>query len=975
MRDSEVPSERSIITVLAADIVGSTRHIAACDPDDAQTFYDHWFEYVRDAVENAGGTLVHYAGDGGIAVFGWPSPLEDHADRACAAAWEIQRANNGPPGPDGRAVQFRVGVHSGLAALRQINRGGISRFDTVGATVNIAAKLQQCAPSGGVLVSAQAARLCRSSELSLTPHSPSPTFGAVQIDAFELDARPDRLGDSDVAHRYSSPMVGRDDEFATLRDMLPKPGGESSSVALIGEAGIGKSRLAAAAISEALARDVNIRVFFGDAQKRTTPFAAARGLIEDLLRQSGAVSREDMRAALAVAALKEDELTALEALFALPVAGLRDKGGKLTETQLARVLVNSFCALALDRPTIVLIEDLHLIDPESRQFLRLLIDAKTPSPFLLVLTGRPEALDEARGLAGTVIQLEALRTDAMQDLVRQLWPKGEPPGPILDRLVHRADGIPFVLEELVRSMESSDLPGFEVLPHSVESVIHARLQRLSPSAKALAQALSLLGEDVDIEFVGAVLGAAPGAIADDLAELERFAFIHPVTGHATHMRHQIITEACADTIPHERRRELHRTAVEAITSRYESLSGRYEKLAFHAESSGDDNGALGYLWEAGLEARRNSAAASLNLIFDRALELIDRIGEAAEEKYVDFVLMAFALVVQLGEFDKMKIHLPRVVDLARRHGRPKMVCNSLSQLGMICWFEGRYAAGLRAAEEGLAMARELRSPVLTFSNQIMLANLLHSMGRLDRAIAEVRELCEMLTGELELARLGAPAIPRSMALAFLSWFMMDKGQYSEGLVFAEDGLAIAVREQEPYSEVLARLALGRNLIMLNRNTDAVECLAVARYLSERNGYDAIKANLAGRIAIALSRTGRMHEAIEIIEDCLRKGLHLRTGQHEVYCLHAGYAEALVRSGETDRGLYRLAEALSIARRVNNPCLIVDGLGLRARMLSLVSPKDPRIEADLAERDEVCKHYGVAAWPPTKPTSAQPLPIA
>jgi hypothetical protein len=195
----------------------------------------------------------------------------------------------------------------------------------------------------------------------------------------------------------------------------------------------------------------------------------------------------------------------------------------------------------------------------------------------------------------------------------------------------------------------------------------------------------------------------------------------------------------------------------------------------------------------------------------------------------------------------------------------------------------------------------------------------------------------------------------------MSWFMVDTGAYSEGLEFAERGLEVAVRRKDPYSEVLARCALGRNLIMLRRDAEAVDCLAVARALSERYGYDAIKANLAGRIAIALSRVGRAAEAIEIVEDCLQRRLHLRTGQLEVYYLFAGYAEALVRHGDIERGLTVLAEALTIARRINNPCWIVDGLGLRARLLALTAPGDPRIEVDLAEQRQICSSYGVAAW--------------
>ena len=107
-------AERNIITVLAVDMVGSTRNIAACDPDEAQAFLDQWLDHIRRSVERFGGQIVHYAGDGGIAIFGWPTAYEDHADRACIAAWDIQ-GHSESTGPGGHPVNFRVGVHSGLA--------------------------------------------------------------------------------------------------------------------------------------------------------------------------------------------------------------------------------------------------------------------------------------------------------------------------------------------------------------------------------------------------------------------------------------------------------------------------------------------------------------------------------------------------------------------------------------------------------------------------------------------------------------------------------------------------------------------------------------------------------------------------------------------------------------------------------------------------------------------------------------------
>ena len=952
-------AERNIITVLAVDMVGSTRHIAACDPDDAQAFLDQWLDHIRGAVERAGGQIVHYAGDGGIAIFGWPSAYEDHADRACIAAWDIQQGHSESTGPGGNPVTFRVGVHSGLVGVRKGGRNAISRFDVAGATVHVAAKLQQEASPGEVLVSAETAKLCRS-PLDLTPDKASPVIADRAIEVYRLTARPNDIDHNDVARRYQNPIVNRFDELAALRERLPRWGGKSGSVAVIGEAGIGKSRLAAAAMTDALTSDVRCCVFYGAAQTRITAFAAARTLVGDMLGTRSMESDDHVRAALAGLGVEASDRKVLETLFIAGKSRSRERFSDSTQTQFARALINAFLALALSRPTLLLIEDLHLIDPASRQFLKLLAHANTPQPLYLLLTGRPESSSQAAEIAQSIIHLQPLSRTEMEALGRQLWSKDRSPT-VLARAIERADGIPFILEELLRSADATNAPGDQLLPQSVESVIHARLQRLSPKVKIFAQALSLLGEEVEIHLATAVLGVDVGELLNALFELERFAFVHPLASNSTRFRHQIIAEACANTIPRDQRRKIHRAAIRAITLRYASLSGRYEQLAFHAEEAGETEVALGYLWEAALEARRNSAASSLNLIFDRALKLIERLGEVAQERYVDFVLMSFASMLQLGEFKKMNTHLARTMELARRQGRVAQVCNAQSQLGMICWFEGRYEEGLQVTSEGLRTARALSSPALIFSNQLMMANVLHGMGHVNRAISALQELAEMLTGKLETARLGAPAIPKSTVLAFMSWFMNATGQYEEGLELANCALEIAVGGQDLYSEVLARSSMGRNLLMLHRNDEAVECLSVARELTERNGYDAIKANLTGAIATAMARTGEARQAIGLIEACLENGMHLRTGQTEVCYLYAGYAEALVRCGETERGLSALEHALSIARSIKNPWLIVECLGLRARVLTETTPDDPRIDQDRTEQRAICAQSGIVAW--------------
>jgi class 3 adenylate cyclase/tetratricopeptide (TPR) repeat protein len=958
MTEAGAASERGIITVLSVDMVDSTRHIADCEPDDAQAFFDRWFDHVTAAVERAGGLLINFGGDGGLAIFGWPSPLEDHADRACMAAWDLQQGDSGAPGPDGTAIHFRVGVHSGLVSLRQLERHGGARFDTAGVTVNVAAKLQQAAPPGGILVSAQTVRLSHA-PLALAAHPALPSASLAAIEAFRLEGRPDEGARSDSRSRFRLPIIGRRKELARLVEAIPATGGGCASVALVGEAGIGKSRLAAALVAETAARELKPLIFYGDPQKRTTPFAAARSFVIDLLQLHGDIAPQGLAVALADRRLDASLVSAIETLLiSLPTSGRARTA--LTQTQIARALAAGVVEMIRRQPTVLLVEDFHLVDLESRQFLRYLAEAETAQPLMLLVTARTEAARDLRDTVRILMNVDPLPREDMQELGRRTWPEGLPLGWMLDRIVDRAEGLPLVLEELVHSIDR-DASAYQPLPHRIESAIHARLHRLSPSARGVAQALSLLGE-ADLELVRAVVGCGMGELLNDLSELERFAFIAPLAGRSARIGHQIIAEACADTIPRERRRRLHRAARDAIIARHGQLEGIYEQLAYHAEGAGEDTDALAYLWSAGLEARRKSATASLDLIFDRAVGLIERIGPPAEGTYVDFVLMACASLVQLGEFEKMNPHLTRTLELSRRHERPDRVCSAMAHLGMICWFEGRYSEGLEVAEDGLRMARAMGSPPLIFAHQLMVANILHDAGQLDRAIEVERELCDFLTGELETARLGAPAIPRSMALSFLGWFMPEVGRYTDGVEYTSQGLAIALRGQDAYGEILARNAMARNLQMLGRNDEAVALLAIARELAETTGYDAIKANIAGRTAITLSRVGRAGEAVAIARDCLDRGLHLRAGQMEVYYLYAGYTEALAKCGEQEQALLALESAVEIAQRIQNPSLMVDALGIRACLLAAWAPADPRLAADLAERDEICRRFGLAAWP-------------
>ena len=212
-RELAATPERSVVTIVVIDTVGSTEHIASLDPDDAQALLDRVFVHIRDTVEKAGGLLVSFAGDGGVAVFGWPGSQEDHADRACEAAWAVQHPHTtGKPlsGPNGEPVKFRIGIHSGLVGLRQQKLKGGANLDLVGGTIHLAAALEKRAPHGGILVSSEAVKLCRA-EMQLKDYDNFPALDKLQATVHLLAARPHRLRASDMIQRHRLPMVGRDD--------------------------------------------------------------------------------------------------------------------------------------------------------------------------------------------------------------------------------------------------------------------------------------------------------------------------------------------------------------------------------------------------------------------------------------------------------------------------------------------------------------------------------------------------------------------------------------------------------------------------------------------------------------------------------------------------------------------------------------------------------------------------------------------
>jgi class 3 adenylate cyclase/tetratricopeptide (TPR) repeat protein len=955
--DLAASPERSIVSVLAVDTVDSTGHIAGIDPDDAQQLLDRIFEHLSGAITRVGGLIVSYAGDGGMAVFGWPNSQEDHADRACDAAWSIQGATGEVlqlRSLSGRPVQFRVGIHSGLVGLRRMTIGNDTRLDTVGGTVHLAAALQKNAPAGGILISSKTMELSHT-ELELTPCD-LPALKRLNIEAYRLVGRPTKRRENNSRFKYQHEFVGRKAEREILRNILVRSSNDNRAIAIIGEPGIGKSRLAAAVLDEATVCNMPRLVSCGDSQKSNTPYAVIRSIMLSALSLGDTASDDDVNTALEKAGIGEQTRRVLGTALLTKYQEPDTKTIRLTPTQVAREIILAFKTLTSGHPVLILVEDLHFLDPESVHCLRLLCKERDLGFRTLIVTGRPESIPEARGIADTVLRLSPLPRTEMKELALRTTSKGFTES-VIETVLDRADGIPFVLEQIMLSIAAVEVMNVNLLPQTVQSVIHARLNRLPSRTKLLVQGLSVLGNEVEIDFALKTLSLDREALQQDRLELERLEILDSDTGNFLRFHHAIVSEACLETVPGPRREELHRSAIKAITSTHADLEVQFERLAFHAEGAQDNEKAIEYLWLAALSARRRSASGSLDLMFRRAMRLIDRIGEAAEPRFVDFVLMAFGSLAQIGEFRRLGVYLPRALALARKQNRQSKVCAALCHLGLVSWFEARYAEGREQSERALDIANELNSLPLIFAAKFNLASALYGTGALDEAIAAQRDLCAMLTGDLETSRLGAAGIPGSIVRSFLCWFLTEVGGYEEGLNLVERAIDIARAQREPYSELLALLAKSRNLIRLERYSEAITCLEHCVVLIEQNGYDAILPHVLGTLASALARSGEGSLAVRQVEAWLNSEREDRSGPLELYYLNAGYAEALSAAGDVKKGLAVVNRAVEISRSVSNPCLIAHGLGLRARLRAEARDASGA-DSDRAEQRVLCSRFKI-----------------
>jgi class 3 adenylate cyclase/tetratricopeptide (TPR) repeat protein len=602
--------ERKRLTVLFADIRNSTSLIDGLgDPELGMRRLQPVLDLMHEAVRRYDGVVNKAQGDGVMALFGAPQPHEDHAVRGCLAALtmqdEVKRL-------DDDALQIRVGVHTGEVVVQAIEHGIYQTYDAAGANVHIANRMEQLADAGSILITRETYTAARQF-VDVEPLGPQPIRGLpAPVEVFKLRGL-QHAPSSGVfrSGRRLSPLTGRSQQSSALALELESTlRGDGRVVGVVGEAGIGKSRLCFEFAEDC--RGKGIRVFEARvlAHGRATPFQPVLELLRDFFglraNETAEMSRPRVLARLADLPVSEQQSLVLLEFLGLagpqPALKLDPKARKTLLLDFVQTLVRS---VPRDTATVVLIDDLHWIDAASEEFVEALVDAVVGTTTLLVVNFRPGFVAPLmHRLHYRQINMPPLAPAQAQTILRDHF-GSDPSLALLSRnIIERAQGNPFFLEELVNALiERGDFEGEKgayrlkggvdsiPLPSTVQAVVAARIDRLDESAKQVLEIASVVGREISISVLNAVSGLSQTELSEAIGHLRRVELLYdvpPFEQRLVAFRHPLIQEVAYRSLLHERRREIHSSVAQAIEKLFtDHAEERASLLAYHWEQAGD----------------------------------------------------------------------------------------------------------------------------------------------------------------------------------------------------------------------------------------------------------------------------------------------------------------------------------------------------------------------------------------------------
>jgi class 3 adenylate cyclase/tetratricopeptide (TPR) repeat protein len=890
------------VTVLFADLKGSMELLADRDPEDARKILDPVLAHMMDAVHRYEGTVNQVMGDGIMALFGAPIAHEDHAVRACYAALlmqeSVKRYAEDARRTHGVSVQIRVGLNSGEVVVRTIGNDLHMDYRAVGETTHLAARMEQTARPGTVQIAPATLHLVEGF-VAVKSLGPVPVKGRSEpVNVYELSGiGPARTRLQAAARRGLTRFVGRDAEVEVLRRSLERAGaGHGQVVAIVGEAGVGKSRLHWEFTRSPHAHGWLVLRSRSVSYARGTPYLPVIELLKEYLGIQGRDDPRELRERVTDRLLTLDPaleplVTPLLALLDVPVDDAT--WDVLDPPQRRQRILEAVKRLLLResqvRPLLLVFADLHWIDSESQALLDALVESLPTARILLLASYRPE-YQHAWGSKThcTQLRIDPFPAESAEELLTALLGDDQSVETLKRVLIERTEGNPFFLEESVQTLlETSVLAGErgayrmtrapEVwpIPATARAILAARIDRLPPEEKALLQAASVIGRDVPFTLLTSIADLPELRLRSALAHLQAADFVYETNVFPDleyTFKHALTHEVAYGSMLQDRRRALHARIVETLQALYpDRLTEQVERLAHHAFRGEVWEKAVTYLRQAGAKALGHSAYREAVTSFEQALTALHPLPETRQniERAIDLRLDLRQSLFPLGDLGRVRGYLREAERLARALDDPRRLGWVSAYMSGHHLHTGGHVTELRTLAQRVGTISErLGDGALHIAAQYYLAAASFLSGDYPTTERVCRNLMQSLPGGRARERFGLVVLPAVMSRAYLARALAERGAFDEGNAHGQEAIGIAEALDHPFSVVVGCLDLAYLKMVRGELTQAA--LLLERAVAQCHEW-----NITNHTPIVMAALGHVYASAGRIGEgvsCLQQAL-------------------------------------------------------------------------------------------------------
>ena len=890
----KIEGERKQVTVMFCDMEGFTPLTEKLGSEEMYSIMDEVYEILIHKVHDYEGTVNELTGDGIMALFGAPIALEDAPQRAIRSALAIHREVNKfseqlKSEKRMPSIKMRIGIHTGPVVVGTLGNDLRVEFKAVGDTVNLASRMEGLAEPGTTYVTEETFKLAEGFFRFEALGEKKVKGKEEPIRVYRVIAPSARRTRFDVsAERGLTPLVGRERELELLLDGFQRAKlSKGQAFSIVSEAGCGKSRL----LYEFRKAVANEDVTFLEGKCLSYGRGVAYHPIIDILKsnfdiqegEEDSMIREKVKTGLKIMGV--DEASTLP--YLLELLSVKDSGidqismspeakkDRINES-IKRIVIKG----SEIRPLIITFEDLHWVDKSSEDVLRRHLESIPGAKVLLIFTYRPEFVHTwgAKSYHSQVM-LNRLSNRESLMMVSHLLGTEELDKDLEEFILEKTEGVPFFIEELIKSLKDLKLierenKGYRItkdikevtIPATVQDVIMARVDSLPEGSKSLLQAMSVVGREFGYDLIKRLTGLAEKEFLSHLSVLKDSELLYErgIYPQSTYMfKHALTQEVAYNSLLLKRRKEIHEEIGKAIEALYlDRLEEHYELLAYHYGHSASTKKAVEYLDLANQKVIRVNAMEEAKAYFDEAMGHLDTLPESDVKRQ-----RRISLLVNQGDAFFLLIKMPEYYDLLTR-------------------FE--------------PMARGLGNPELLGAFYARLGHCHFAFGHYDQAI-------QTLTKAAELCEAAGNAKDAGIAYTFLEWSHSDIGDFDRVLALKEDFLRTMEQRFNLRWYASGLCAVSRACSYLGRWDEAVEAGLKALSVAEEFSDNSTISVAAYNLSIVYSWKGDLARAVEYGELAVQKAPTLGDKARSQRSL--GWA--LCRAGEPNRGIELLTAALTI----------------------------------------------------------------